>query len=489
MTELVFNDVSFTYASVDPHTNATPRLVVSHLSATIAAGEFVMLVGATGSGKSTLLRLAKPELTPAGTRTGAVYVGGKEVRELTTEVSARTVALVPQAADTTLVTHTPAHELVLGLELLGVAKDEARLRMAEISALLGMDAWLHQPISELSVGKRHRVALAAALVVRPQLILLDEPTATLDPIAVRDFIELLARVHRVLSTTIVVATHDPLVCSAVADRAFVLQDGRLTEVAVDTLTRTEPAPRPRHQPLDRTAAPVVAARNLWLTPAPSRPWVFEGLDLSVSRGEVRVLVGANGVGKSTLLSVLAGVLKPQRGRITNTLLARQAWLPQDPRDLLACETVEAELCEWMPAQWGSDEQLHAALAPVDLDGQRASHPHDLSVGQRQLLALTKLLLLEPELLLIDEPTSGLDDAARELVVQCLSEARDKGTTLIIATHDMGLATALADTASLLFDGRIALTATPAELLERSWVLGGLSASGHWRFSQQEKCDE
>ena len=198
-------------------------------------------------------------------------------------------------------------------------------------------------------------------------------------------------------------------------------------------------------------------------------WVLRGLDLRLVRGEVRALVGGNGSGKSTLLSLIAGVAKPQKGRVKNVLAGSQALLPQFPKAVLACETVRDELAEWSRGAGYGTAEVDAALAALGLADAADRHPYDLSGGQQQMLALKKLLLCRPRLLLLDEPTKGLDDAARAWVVRAVGEARDAGATVLLATHDMAFVRAVADRVSLLFDGDITATEPTDEFFATSWL--------------------
>ncbi len=184
-------------------------------------------------------------------------------------------------------------------------------------------------------------------------------------------------------------------------------------------------------------------------------------------------MGSNGCGKSTLLSVLSGVRRPARGRVRNALSGSQALLPQSPKALLSRETVEDELMEWSRAGGYGRDEVRSALGRLGLEGAEARHPYDLSGGQQQLLALEKLLLVRPRLLLLDEPTKGLDRAARERMARRLARARDDGATVLLATHDMEFVRALADGVSLMFDGGITVTEPTGEFFASSWLYGSL----------------
>lgn len=454
-------DLCFTYPG-----GAAP--VLDRASLVVPDGAFALLTGATGSGKSTLLRLAKPEIAPAGDLAGQVLAFGRDVRGLTPAESAATVGYVFQSPDNQIVCDTVWHEMAFGLENLGVPEAQMRRRVAETCDFFGMGPWFRARTSELSGGQRQTLALAATLAMRPRLLLLDEPTSMLDPIAEKAFLGLLFRANRELGITVVVATHAPQVMAEYATCAFAVGEGRVHEVGLGELAKPRPlAALPAREAPASAAA--VDVHEAWLRYDRDDDWVLRGLDLRLVRGEVRALVGGNGSGKSTLLSLIAGVAKPQKGRVKNVLAGSQALLPQFPKAVLACETVRDELAEWSRGAGYGTAEVDAALAALGLADAADRHPYDLSGGQQQMLALKKLLLCRPRLLLLDEPTKGLDDAARAWVVRAVGEARDAGATVLLATHDMAFVRAVADRVSLLFDGDITATEPTDEFFATSWL--------------------
>ena len=478
MSALSFDHVAFTYAGA-----GAPTLLDACLE--VPEGAFALLSGATGSGKSTLLRLAKPEISPVGELSGAVRAFGEDVRGLDAVSSARVVGYVFQSPDAQMVCDTVWHEMAFGLENLGVPEPEMRRRVAETATYLGMGPWFRDRVAELSGGRRQVLALASVLAMRPRAILLDEPTSMLDPVTEQAFLALLFRANRELGMTVVLATHAPGPMLDYATCAYALEGGRAREVALEEL---RPAPldsltgithrqdgscptggKTRHSD-EKDVRPVLSLDDVWFRYDRDADWVLRGCDLAVGAGEVRALLGANGCGKSTLLQVVAGVLGPRRGRARNACAGDQALLPQDPRAVLACETVRDELMEWSASsgRYGAAE-VDAALERLGLAGCPGRHPYDLSGGQQQLLALEKLLLVRPRLLLLDEPTKGLDRAARSAVAECVRAAASDGATVLLATHDAAFVSSVADTASLVFDGEVTTTELAAEFLRESWL--------------------
>ena len=395
----------------------------------------------------------------------------EDVRALGPVASARAVGYVFQSPDAQMVCDTVWHEMAFGLENLGTPGAEMRRRVAETAIYLGMGPWFRDRVAELSGGRRQVLALASVLAMRPRALLLDEPTSMLDPVTEQAFLALLFRANRELGMTVVVATHAPGPMLDYATCAFALEDGRARRVELEELRPLGDYLLPS-RPLSTTTgeARALLLDDVWFRYDRDADWVLRGCDLTVASGEVRALLGANGCGKSTLLQVAAGVLRPRRGRARNACADDQALLPQDPRAVLACETVRGELMEWSASsgRYGAAE-ADAALERLGLSGCPDRHPYDLSGGQQQLLALEKLLLVRPRLLLLDEPTKGLDRAARVAVAERVRAASSDGATVLLATHDAAFVRAVADTASLVFDGEVTATEPADEFLAGSWV--------------------
>ena len=455
---LAYDDVTFRY----PGSHGD---VLSGVSMAVPAGAFALLVGGTGSGKSTLLSLAKPQIAPAGDRAGQVRVFGRPVDGLD-GAAACEVGYVFQDPDNQIVCDSVWHEMSFGLENLGTPQGEMRRRVAEASYFFGMGPWFHSDTDALSGGRKQLLALASTLVMQPRVLLLDEPTAQLDPIAARNFLHALFRVNRELGCTVVVATHEPELMVDYATCAFELVDGAVR--AVENLGRfkCEATLAERGALCDANAPAAVSARGAWFRYGRDDDWVLRGLDLEVRQGEVHALVGGNGCGKSTLLALIAGTRRAQRGEVRSAISAK-AMLPQDPKALFAEERVDEELMEWAHiGGYGADE-VQAMMGELGLADRAGLHPYDLSGGQRQMLALGKLLLVHPRLLLLDEPTKGLDRTACERVAGMIEAARRDGVTVIVSTHDLAFVRRVADRVSLMFDGELACTEPVGEFFRNN----------------------
>lgn len=501
--------------------------VFEELDWRVPQGAFALLVGGTGSGKSTLLSLLKPEISPTGECTGELRVLGESVANMDVRASAERVGYVFQDPENQIVCETVWHEMAFGLENLGMSRDEMRRRVAETSYFFGLEDWLHRDTDTLSGGRKQLLSLAAVLALRPRVLLLDEPTSQLDPVAEKSFLHALFRVNRELGCTVVVATHQPRPMLEYATCAYRIKGGRVYEVAdiaslghreelfsdevsgrgasrrakngvfssasgqLGSLDLRGGAPGAKKGlksdksaefeaqilPQDDSGAPSRAggcrilpkmhagsATTLagnWFRYDRASGWVLRGLDAAFSAGAVHAVVGGNGCGKSTMLSVLAKTVKLQRGHMERGA-ASAALLPQNPKALLVAETVRDELMEWASTCGYDEGAAQERAAQLGLDGLDGRHPYDLSGGQRQLLALAKLLLIGPELLLLDEPTKGLDLASRRIIARALRDHAKAGGTVIMATHDLDFAEQVADDIAMMFDGEIACMEPPAD---------------------------
>ena len=433
--------------------------VFDGLDWTVPQGAFALLVGGTGSGKSTLLSLLKPEIAPAGELAGELCVLGEDVADMDVRASAERVGYVFQDPENQIVCETVWHEMAFGLENLGVSRDEMRRRVAETSYFFGLEDWLHRDTDTLSGGRKQLLSLAAVLALRPRVLLLDEPTSQLDPVAEKNFLHALFRVNRELGCTVVVATHQPRPMLEYATCAYRIEAGRVCEVA--DLASLGGREELLASDACQSAPGAAAIREGWFRYDRASGWVLRGLDVAFSAGAVHAIVGGNGCGKSTMLSVLAKTAKLQRGRMMRGA-ASAALLPQNPKALLVAETVRDELMEWASTCGYDEAAAQEQAARLGLASLEARHPYDLSGGQRQLLALAKLLLIGPELLLLDEPTKGLDLASRRIIARALRDHAKAGGTVIMATHDLDFAEQVADDVAMMFDGEIACMEPPAD---------------------------
>ena len=473
------------------------------VSLTLCAGEFVTLCGLSGSGKSTLLRQLKTALAPNGVRSGAVLFDGRPLSDVSQREQAERIGFVQQSPENQIVTDKVWHELAFGPESLGYDTPTIRRRVAEMAGFFGMESWFHREAAALSGGQKQLLNLAAVLTLQPDVLILDEPTAQLDPIAAADFLAALARVNRELGTTVLLSEQRLEEALPLSDRAVVLDGGAVLadgapravgaqlRTAGHELFRAMPAamrvwaavensfPCPvsvregrdwladfaashplKSLPERLLPAPsqetVVTVSDAWFRYTPDAPDVLRGLELTVRRGELFAILGGNGAGKSTTLRLLAGLQKPYRGEVRVT--GKTALLPQEVQTLFAKKTVREDLAEVT-----SDEAMLAYVTALcRLDALLDRHPYDLSGGEQQRAALAKILLTRPDILLLDEPTRGLDAAFKAELAELLHDLLAQGVTVVLVSHDVEFCAAYAQRCALFFDGSIASDGAPRE---------------------------
>jgi len=493
VTALALTGVTYAYPDA-----AEPAL--RDVSLAIEPGEFVVLAGGSGSGKSTLLRAAAG-LVPhfhGGTFAGRLECGELDTREHGPAELAAVAGTLFQDPETQVVMATVRSELAFPLENRGWSAAAVARGVEEAALALGIAPLLDRSTRELSGGELQRVALGAALAARPQLLLLDEPTSQLDPVAGDELLAVLRRVNEEWGTAVVVAEHRLERCLPAADRVIALEGGAVAfDGAPDAFAAWAPpalqppvtrlcalAGVPDRPPTVKGArralahhvrgsdplrapAPVrrsdplaaIALRRAWFE-VKDGPAILRGVDVSISAGEAVALMGRNGAGKSTLLRLLAGLIEPTRGKVTRT--GRVALLLQNPGDYFLHDRVA--------------DDVPGAGALAD------RHPRDVSGGERQRLALELVLTAgePPVAVLLDEPTRGMDRGHGAHLAQRLHELAAGGTAVLVATHDAEFAAAWAQRTILLGDGRPVADASTREVLGGGWyfatqtarVLGG-----------------
>jgi len=422
MALAVVDGLGFAYTAGAP--------VLNDVSLQIGDGEHVALLGPSGSGKSTLLR-ALAGLVPhfhGGVFSGRVVVAGIDTREARPAQLAGTVASVFQDPEDQIVMAQVLNEVAFGLENTAVAPGEIWSRVDEALALVGAEALAGRLTAELSGGELQRVSLASALALHPKLLLLDEPTSQLDPEAAESFFDLVEH----LPCAVLVSEQRPARPLAHCARVLFMDGGRIVldaprEEALEWLAE--------HRPLYLPHAPDVVAHVSGVRFSYGDRVVLENASLEVRRGEIVALVGPNGVGKTTLAQIAAGLLEPEQGEATRQ---RAAYLAQDPGRHLVTERVVDEV-----ALGAGEERARTMLAKLGLAAQAERHPRDLSAGERERLALAAVLATDPDLLVLDEPTRGVDPERKaELAKLLRSEAGVRGT--LVVTHDLPWAAEVAD---------------------------------------------
>jgi energy-coupling factor transporter ATP-binding protein EcfA2 len=415
---------------------------VSEVSLEVGPGELVCLLGSSGSGKSTLLR-ALAGLVPhfhGGRFAGRVEISGRDTRRTSPSGLAGTVASVFQDPEDQVVFTRVENEVAFGLENVGTAPDQISGRALEALSALGADHLAERKTHELSAGELQRVCVASSLALRPELLLLDEPTSQLDPDAAESLLDLATE----LDCAVVVSEQRPTLPLERCDRVVFMDAGRIVldadrESALSWLATERPAFLPQEPgALEVTGS---AGELVCRVEAASHSYgkrVVAVPELEVRRGEVVALVGENGSGKTTLAKLAAGLLEPATGTVRR--VGRASYMSQDPGRYVVAERVDEEVGLGVG---GDLRRARAALGLVDLQGFEARHPRDVSSGERERLALASVLVTEPDLLVLDEPTRGMDPE-RKLDLAALLRGQSARRGTLVVTHDLVFAAGVAD---------------------------------------------
>jgi len=488
------------------------------INLTINSGEFVTICGKSGCGKTTLLRHLKSILTPHGKRKGKICFYGQPLEEVDHRTQASKIGYVLQCPDNQIVTDKVWHELAFGLESLGYDNSTIRLRVAEMASFFGIQTWFHKNVTELSGGQKQLLNLASIMAMQPSVLILDEPTSQLDPIAAMDFMEIVKKINRELGITIILTEHRLEEVIPMSDRIIVMDEGSIIaddtpqkvgemlsamehpmSVAmttpmqiyarvrnnlpcpvtvkdgrkwIDTLLGGKVVKREhnviQHPPISKNV--VIQLKDVWFKYEKNLPDVIKGLSMEVKEGQFYCIVGGNGTGKTTALSIISGLHRPYRGKVLvkgkniANMNIRERYrsnlgvLPQNPQALFVKKTVELDLYEMLSDTKLTKEEKAEKVKEVaefaELDGLLQKHPYDLSGGEQQRAAIAKVLLLEPEVLLLDEPTKGIDGYFKEKLASLFKKLTSKRVTIVMVSHDIEFCAKYADICAMFFDGSI-----------------------------------
>ena len=509
MAHFQIKDLNFSYP------NAKGKKSLDGVSLSIEKGEYIVLCGKSGSGKTTLLRQLKTVLAPHGKKQGEILFNGTPIEKVSQRDQSAKIGYVMQNPDDQIVTDKVWHELAFGLESLGCDQKTMRARVAEMACYFGIQDWFHRDVANLSGGQKQLLNLASIMAMQPEVLILDEPTSQLDPIAASDFLNTVRKINIELGTTVIITEHRLEDIFPYADRAIVMDGGKV--IADDTpghigkllyqqkndmfaamptpvrvfygadgvgecpltvregrtwLSKSHPAPKvnalPAEKLEDEIEKPALSLKELWFRYEKDSPDVLRGVSAEVPTGTLYAVVGGNGAGKSTTLKAICGICKPYRGKVkvfgkpvekyksAELFGGCLAMLPQDPKSLFVKKTVREDLAEMT-----KDEKRIAEIAEVcEIESLLSSHPYDLSGGEQQRSALAKVLLTNPKLLLLDEPTKGIDSFFKKTLADILCKLKEQGVTIVMVSHDVEFCARYADRVSMFFDGQLLTTDTP-----------------------------
>lgn len=513
------------------------------VSMEVEEGSFVVLCGKSGCGKSTLLRQFKSVLASHGEKKGEILYGGQNLEDVDLRTQSAEIGYVLQNPDNQIVTDKVWHELAFGLESLGYDTPTIRLRVAEMASYFGIHSWFLKNVSELSGGQKQLLNLASVMAMHPKLLILDEPTSQLDPIAASDFLETVRKINRDIGTTVILTEHRLEDVIPWADKVYVMDTGRMiadgTPNEIGEQLRTMghdmflsmPAPmqiyagtnsslrcpltvsqgrrwlseeletkgikikKERNQ--EETAKkknsifgklsglkkepekeiPEIRIKDVWFRYERDLPDVVKGLSLDIKKGEIFAVVGGNGTGKSTAMSLIARIRFPYRGKIylegkeigkysdDDLYHGFLGVMPQNPQSLFVKKTVREDLYEVIdgkrerkseayPIEMKKKDAVEGIVSLTRLEGLLDRHPYDLSGGEQQRLALAKVLLLRPKILLMDEPTKGIDNHYKKELGEILRKLSEHGVTILMISHDVEFCAQYADRTGLFFQGNV-----------------------------------
>ena len=543
-------DFSFSYPECS-------HKVLEHVNLKIKEGTLNVVCGRSGCGKSTLLRQLKTVLAPAGNTSGQILYRGVSLKDTDHRTQSQEIGFVMQNPDNQIVTDKVWHELAFGLESLGCDNATIRLRVAEMASYFGIQQWFYKNVAELSGGQKQLLNLAAVMAMHPSLLILDEPTSQLDPIAASDFLETVKKINRDIGTTVLLTEHRLQDIIPYADRIFVMDEGGVfmdgtpreigtalgrqkhgmflsmpvpMQIYGETRSRltcpltvsqgrqwiqeyieekgiTKEQIQQANQRLagsthaqdnklpgetagsegkgifaglkskNNTPGPAIQMKGVWFRYEKDSPDVVRDLSLEVKKGEFYALVGGNGTGKSTTLSLLSRVHQPYKGRIylegkdLRSFKDNQLYcgylgvMPQNPQSIFLKKTVLEDLYsviggkkEKLSKEYNlsmkKEKAIEGIVSLTHLNGLLDRHPYDLSGGEQQRLALAKVLLLRPKILLMDEPTKGMDAEYKEELGGILKKLQSHGMTIFMISHDVEFVAEYADTTGLFFEGNI-----------------------------------
>lgn len=530
MNILEIRDFSFSYPNQE-------KRALTEISLDIKEGTLNVICGRSGCGKSTLLRQMKSVLAPHGERKGMIFYKGKPLAELEHRTQSKEIGFVMQNPDNQIVTDKVWHELAFGLESLGYDNATIRLRVAEMASYFGIHSWFYREVKELSGGQKQLLNLAAIMAMHPSLLILDEPTSQLDPIAASDFLETVKKINRDIGTTVIITEHRLQDIIPFSDKVFVMDQGKLItegtpgEIGLELKKREHgmflsmPVPmqifasvdsdlacpltvsdgrmwmqeylnlhpevvrgteireeqekeaKDRKQGKNKKEKPAIEVKEVWFRYEKESADVIRDLSFQVKKGEFYAVVGGNGTGKSTTLSLLCRIRAPYRGKIIldgqdiRKFSDRELYngylgvLPQNPQSLFLKKTVLEDLYSVIggkkektspeyPINMKKEKAIEGIVSLTHLEGLLERHPYDLSGGEQQRLALAKVLLLRPKILLMDEPTKGMDAEYKEELGEILKKLQQHGITIFMISHDVEFVAEYADRVGLFFEGNI-----------------------------------
>lgn len=516
MAIIQIKDFSFSYVEES-------KKALDQINLEIEEGSFNVLCGLTGSGKTTLLNQLKPQVRPNGKRSGEILYEGAHLEQVNEEKIVQEIGLVFQDPEMQIVTEQVIHELAFALENMAYPVAEMQKRIGEMVSFFGFSHLLYKSVEELSGGEKQIVNLAAVLVLRPKVLILDEPLAQLDPVMAENFLHMLRRINEEMGMTIILSEHRFELLLGMADQVIILEKGKIKfkgdsreichKIYEDEVFRSfvpsvsklylkyenecvpltvkeakrwakqykwEVKAMPETNMIEQEQETLLTCKDLYFSYHRNEEDILKHVSFEIKQGDYTILVGANGCGKSTLLKVIAGVYEPQRGKIllqgkSRKKYGQKAWtefigyLAQNPKLYFNEETVEKVIESGKrPLDQVDEAYIRELLEMFRLQDKLASHPYDLSGGEQQRLALILVLMKKPRLLLLDEPTKGMDPYNKTILAEHLKKLHQSGITILMVTHDLEFAAQYGKQGMMLFDGDLTGNMPMKQLLSENF---------------------
>ena len=486
------------------------RESLSHVSLDVEEGTFNVLCGKSGCGKSTLLRQLKSDLAPFGSSSGKICYYGRDLKEVGHRQQSQEIGYVLQNPENQIVTDKVWHELAFGLENMGMAREEIGARIGETAEYFGIAKLYERTTNSLSGGQKQLLNLAAVMTMQPKVIILDEPTAQLDPIAAEKFIQMLHKINDELGTTVIISEHRLDQLLPVCSKAVVMKNGEIladdnSYKVADKLYNTEefqfmPIPAQIYKesgelseniPLtvgqgrkwienyvnqnqiikeniakqnrlinleyenkdkNKSAKDIaISGKNIWFRYERDGADIIKGISVNIENEQIYCILGGNGAGKSTLIKILCGILKQYRGKVK--INGKIVYMPQNVQTMFLHDTVIDEV-----------DGNKDILTKLNLDKYEKTHPYDLSGGEQQKLAMAKVLLCNPDILLLDEPTKGIDVIYKKEMGKIILDLKKQGKTIVIVSHDVEFCAEYGDRCAMFFQGKIISESSIREMI-------------------------
>lgn len=507
-------DLSFRYPNSKVFT-------LNNINLTINEEDFVLICGSSGSGKTTLLKSLKPCISPKGEKSGKISFFGESLDKLDSYSAVGDIGYLSQHADEQIICSDAIQELAFALENLAVKPSIIKLRIAETVSFFGLDSLINKSISDMSGGEKQLLNLASAMITQPKVLILDEPTAQLDPIAANNFVNAIKKANTELGITVIIAEHDLEGLLDTCNRLIVLDKGKIllscnpslsdfylspqndvflsmpssfkifTKVCeqvriqkriplsisegrkcLSSLKLEEVEHQANTNPnysISHENKTILELKHVWFRYKKNTPDILRDLSLKIPKAKILSILGSNAAGKTTLLSVIGKIHVPYSGKVVIKEPIKISGLSQNPKAMFYKETVLLDLKETLkhsPNENNFSKVLDVVellnIAPL-LD----RHPYDLSGGELQKAALAKVLLMEPDLILLDEPSKAIDPSFKNHLIKILKALRDKGITVVMVSHDIDFCAKCADLCAMLFNGEIVTIETPKQFFSQN----------------------